>query len=464
MIFIPEDAKTRYQNGQAHKNITISIPGINKSFYASNINGESLNVKESVFDSDSLEFVGCISSTFQVEVMNIEYLAVGQYIVATMTIDEELVSPNEITLFRGYIAAIENTLDIGKKKITAYDELYYKCADKDISSWYNSLTFPITIEDFRDSLFGYLDIYQVMTTLPNDSVEIEKIYDPKELNALTVIRNICQLNGVMGIINRDGKFEYRKMGKPSAPVTSSWPYPSLNVFPSGDKYPNQTQSVSDESASLISYYKKITFEGYTVNKITQVVVRDSQDDENPQHYGSGDNKYIVQNNMFIRGLPDETKALVAKNIYENICDFEYIPFKADILGQPWLECGDWVRFYVVKIVGGQQQYDIKDFVILDREFKGCQELEDSFESRGNQNQKLFISDIGTSIDLIETKVDELKDEIDSVKKEVDNHEQRIKDIEDGGAGDFKIKSQDYVPRTFDNNTLYLIQGELINIQ
>lgn len=422
MIFIPEDAKTRYQNGQAHKNITISIPSINESFYASNINGESLNVKESVFDSDSLEFVGCISSTFQVEVMNIEYLAVGQYIVATMTIDEELVSPNEITLFRGYIAAIENTLDIGKKKITAYDELYYKCSDKDISSWYNSLIFPITIEDFRDSLFGYLDIYQVMTTLPNDSVEIEKIYDPKELNALTVIRNICQLNGVMGIINRDGEFEYRKMSKSS--VTS------------------------------MPYYKKISFEGYKVNKITQVVVRDSQDDENPQSYGSGDNKYIVQNNMFIRGLSDETKALVAKNIYENICDFEYIPFKADILGQPWLECGDWVRFYVVKVVGGQQQYDIKDFVILNREFKGCQELEDSFESRGNQNQKLFISDIGTSIDLIETKVDELKDDIDDIKDDVKDHESRISDLEKSSG--LKASSVTEVPENWEKNHIYFI--------
>lgn len=461
MINISDATKAKYQSGQCKKNIYISMPALGVSFDCSQILEDTLNITESVFDGNSLEFVGCICSTMQVEIMgDWDNSYSDTPIVVQMDLDED--ETDTITLFRGYVINTENTLEIGKKKIVAYDELYYRASDCDVADWYNDLHFPITIKNLRDSLFSHIGISQMTQTLINDDVTIEKIYDPKELQAIAVIKHICQMNSVMGIMNRSGYFEYRTVAESVPPVSSTWPYPSLSVFPGSDKFPNHdetsgtTITVSDEDPELMSFYKSVTYEDYTTVNIEKVTVRDSEDDPEPVSYGPGYNRYVVQGNMFIRGLSQSDKADVASAIYNKVKNITYIPFKASVLGQPWLECGDIVRFYVVTMEHGTQQYEIKDFVIMNRTIKGCQNLEDSWEAKGTKNQRVFVSDIGTSVDLIA-----IQEEIDDINDVLDDHEDRIAALEEGGGSNFQIVSVQTVPSSPAANTLYLIQGEIV---
>ena len=62
--------------------------------------------------------------------------------------------------------------------ITAYDALY-KINEMDVTSWYNSLTFPITIANMRNSFFNYVGITQEADYLPNDPMTVNKTIDNK---------------------------------------------------------------------------------------------------------------------------------------------------------------------------------------------------------------------------------------------------------------------------------------------
>ena len=54
--------------------------------------------------------------------------------------------------------------DRRKRKITAYDNM--RLFDVDVALWYNELTFPMTLFEFRNSLCEYIGISQIQISLP----------------------------------------------------------------------------------------------------------------------------------------------------------------------------------------------------------------------------------------------------------------------------------------------------------
>ena len=96
----------------------------------------------------------------------------------------------EILLFHGIVDDVSISADKSHKELKCYDELKTK-GNKDIAEWYKALTFPITIKQFRDSLFTYVGITQEATILPNDDIVIDKY-----------IRNLVRC-GVFGNIEGD---------------------------------------------------------------------------------------------------------------------------------------------------------------------------------------------------------------------------------------------------------------------
>ena len=51
----------------------------------------------------------------------------------------------------------------------------YYILNADITSWYETIGFPVTLKQFRDSLFSFLGIVQEEIALINDDIEIVKI-------------------------------------------------------------------------------------------------------------------------------------------------------------------------------------------------------------------------------------------------------------------------------------------------
>ena len=163
----------------------VYFPHLLQTVLQRNIEGESFQLTESILNGKNVEFVGCISSEMRITIYSMYDTLKNEPIEVYVKTDDT----SEIPLFKGYVYSAITKRSNGKRKteIIAYDALY-SVGQKDVASWYQGLTFPITIKNFRDSLFTELGITQETVTLPNDNISIEKQYDPKILQCLAVIK------------------------------------------------------------------------------------------------------------------------------------------------------------------------------------------------------------------------------------------------------------------------------------
>ena len=201
---VSERVKEAYNSDSTNKYVSIFFPEINREVMPEQIEMESLRLNESVMAGSNVEFVGGISSVFQIRIWKLQEDVKGKRITVRMHTDGTGDEP--VTLFNGIVDSAVKQGNRQIKEITAYDELYTK-GNTNVSEWYKSLKFPVTLRDVRDSLFAHVGLEQVETDLPNDGVQIKKQYNPSSLQAVSVIRAVCQINGVFGIINRQGMVE-----------------------------------------------------------------------------------------------------------------------------------------------------------------------------------------------------------------------------------------------------------------
>ena len=455
---ISNELRDKFINREGSKLIKLVIPERGLTITNENIYADTLKITESIMNSSNLEFVGCISSSMEIELHGITHDLKGLYIKAYITVEDY--EEEYIPIFTGYVDSVKTRISDSWKSITCYDFLYAKASDKDIAGWYNGLSFPLTIRQFRNSLFDYIGLPQQETWLVNDNIDINKEYEPTTLNALDVIKNICQFNGVCGIIGRTGQFEYRKYSGAEARFAG---YPSRITHPSGDMFPSHNSIDSGMFPSImIPFYEDMEYEDYKVNKITKVLLRNTEDDEGISS-GTGANTYIVQGNIFAYGLSEENLTLAASNILRNISGFEYRPFDSKSIGLPFVECGSLVTFYTEDYLTGQGHLVLRSFYIMTRSMNGIQNIKDSYSAQGEQNQRVFVSDLNVKIDLVK-KEEEGSEEIDELKESVNDLDKRVKDLEEGGTGDIKVLSVNSIPTNPQKNIVYLVQGELVRIE
>lgn len=460
---VSSKVKNEYRSNSVTKLVTLQFPELNTSVGMGQIYYESLRLSESLIEKNSMEFVGCIASKFKIRVNGLKQDIKGRRL--TVTIATENTTDEPVTIFNGIVDSAVKQSNKQIKEIVAYDELYTK-GNTEVSAWYKSLKFPITLKDLRDSLFGYIGITQVGTDLPNDDITIQKQYDPNSLQALAVIKAICQINGAMGIINRDNKFEYRILGD-----IDDVPYPSELLFPSDNLFPASPdvalaaaeRTARDIDAEVFSFYKKVEYEEYEVKPIDKVTIRQTENDAGVT-YGTGTNNYIIQGNMFTYGLPNATLITIAQRIYDSIGGFSYYPFTSDNNGLPFLECGlDAATYYMIdyeESTPDNTVYKQQSYYILNRELSGIQNLRDTYSAKGEEYQSEFITDLQTQIDTIkrstQTDVKQYVDDYTYDKDYLDNMFEQLS----GGGGGFNVESVDKPPDNPDSSTIYLIRGEV----
>lgn len=371
---VNDATKNAYKSGRGRNSLRIYFPDLDLTVPASSIVKESMTLKEAVSESKDIEFVGCIASQFQIRVHGISDDLKNERVQVFITSG----NTQEIALFNGIVDSAQMETNKNYKAISAFDELY-TAGQNDIASWYNGLTFPITIGAFRNSLFAHLGITQVITHLPADGIEIEKQYSPTKLEALPVIKSICQLNCVFGIINREGKFEYR--------------------------IPNSSSATEN-----LEPYKTIDYQEYTVKPVDRLTIRQTDQDEGVS-YGEGENTYIIQGNFFTLNLSEEVLNDIAESIYGNIEGFSYIPFSSKGIALPWVECAQGTVSCEVYDFGnsssGSAFYKPMSFSVLARKLTGIQALRDSFSAEGDEFQRVFVTDLQSRVETIIERISEI---------------------------------------------------------
>ena len=369
MINVSSATKAAWMSDRKVNHLVVSFPDLNLTYENDSIEPDSLTWTEALCNADSMEFVGCIASSFGASIYNIPDNVKGQYIEVTFQAGNTDIIP----IFKGYVDSVEIEADSLFKKIKAYDALY-NAGQIDVAQWYARLPLPMTLGDIRASLMAYVGLTEVEDTeLPNDDVMIYRtLENPDTIKGLTVIKSICQLNGSCGIINREGLFEYRYVKE------------------------------SMESSYQLLYHESLKYEEFYCNAIQRVQIRDTEDDAgvNTSNYG---NKYIVQANMFAFELATDVLYQIANNILEKIKGFTYHPMRSIQNGLPFMEVGDTIE-YSVSSAG----YGVDTFLILSRTLTGVQFCRDNFESRGTQNQSEYISDIQAEVEVLKRTTTEIR--------------------------------------------------------
>lgn len=369
MINVNETTKQAWLSDRKVNTVVIAFPNLNLTFGIDDIDKDNFSLKESLCNADSMEFVGCIASSLKVAIYNITDNVKGEEITVTIKAGDT----ESIPLFKGFVDSVEIDADSRFKTIIAYDPLY-NAGQVDVASWYARLPLPMTLGEIRESLMAYVGLTEVEgTELPNDDVTIYRtLENPDTIQALTVIKSICQLNGACGIINRSGEFEYRYI------------------------------QTSMQTSYSLPFFESLKYEEYFCNAIQRVQIRDTEDDAgvNTSNYG---NKYIIQANMFAFELATDVLYSMANNILEKINGFTYHPMRSLQNGLPFVEVGDTVE-YTVSSAG----YGVDTFLILSRTLTGIQFCRDSFESRGTQNQSEYISDIQAEVEVLKRTTTEIR--------------------------------------------------------
>ena len=370
MLQVNEATQNAYRSGNLIKNLTISFPDAHVSYGMNDIVAESLRLDETINSDTNLTFKGCICSQFSFKCSaSMQDLRSQRVEVVLRGNGDDI---QDIPLFKGFADKQTNLSHEDEiTEITAYDVLY-KLRDLDVSDWYEALTFPLTVKAFRDSLFQHLQLQQETTILPNDSLSLEKSIFTETVNALDLLKWICQVNARFGHIGRDGNFHYIALEE----VTGA-------LYPADDLYPSDTLYPSDGETNIFlraAEYRRVSHEPFRVNKITYVKIFDSKG--NALGYGANENNVLcITDNPIAYGVNQVT---AATNIYNEIKNLDYDPASVDCVGLPYLEVGD-------SVIINTDKYLVKTF-ILRRTLSGIQALKDQLTADGEEYQTQYKED------------------------------------------------------------------------
>lgn len=420
MLPITEETKASfwaYSTVRTSKQITITVPNKNITIQNEDIKGETLQIIERLENSDTLRFEGCNATTFTCEVTDLTQNITGEYIVVKVTVNN-----TDIPLFKGFVDEVTNLNHEDMTcKITAYDRLK-EINDKDITLWYNSLTFPVTLKYMRDSFFAYCGLTQVETILPNDTQTVTKTITDKVISGGTIIKGICQLNARYGKINRNGQFEYIKL----RPIVEGL-YPADDLYPDDDVYPAEENA--NELISRANYIS-IEYEPYKTARITKVNIY-GKNGARTGTYGIADtNIFSIADNKIAHGLSNANAT--AQNLYNELWQIEFTPANIKLLGRPYLEIGDSVSLVTNKRM-------VRTY-ILQRTLSGIQAMTDLFESKSEQYQPEYKQSLETSVTTnaveivntntnLNTQTNRLDGRVDNTNGRIDASNARIGSLE-----------------------------------
>ena len=410
MINITDETKSAYLADSVHKNLTITISDRNVTFTNSDIVSESLELTESIETTRALTFKGCIATRYKFKVAGIVTDLRGEYVEASI----QASNTESIPLFKGYVESQNNlTHEDILTEFTCYDALY-SIGERDMQSWVDGLSLPMTIKQFRTSLFTNLGITQENNTFINDSLSISADFKTAvdKPSARELMQWLCQINARFGQIGRDGIFYYREL----TPISRGL-YPSTETYPSEETYP------SAESAGVIlspSDYKSngFSYEPYETAKITKVVIVDKDGVERGSA-GSGANIFVIKDNPIAYNV-NMTQA--ARSILAKIDSLNFDPvISLETVGLPWIECGDAIMAYT-------RLNTVRAFV-LSRTLKGIQALKDSFSADTDQYQPIYKPTLQTQISQTNTALAQTNTNVSTVNNRVTTVDSRVTTVD-----------------------------------
>lgn len=401
---------------------------------------EMFELTESLCSEQELTFGSCEAAMIKFTVSNTFLQMKGKWLTVKMSLDGHTDAAFQFGRYK--VDSDTPTADRTCREVIAYDALY-DVLTADVAAWYNTVFpsheeqktdedgtittvtvyDPVTMKQFRDSFFKHFGIEQANITLINDNMSIEKtvaVTASGETSSATeesstigetisgkeVLSCICEINGCMGHMGRDGTFHYIYLEQEIQGL-----YPRNDLYPADDLFPRNPKSTQIGKG----FYVTATYEDYLVKTINKLQIREQKNDIGVI-VGTGDNAYVIEDNFLVYGKGSKELKGIAKNILSKIRGIIYRPFTADCKGNPCLEVGDAVRL--------PTRYELIESYILKRTLKGIQALRDDLEADGEEYRTNGANGIQKSIL-------KLKGKSNVLERTIEKTQSTITDVKEG---------------------------------
>ena len=401
---------------------------------------EKFELTESLCSEQELTFGSCEAAMIKFTVSNTFLPMKGRWMTVRMSLGGHTDVPFQFGRYK--VDSDTPTADKTCRDVVAYDALY-DILNADVAAWYNTVFpshkeqqkdkdgktttvtvyDPVTMKQFRDSFFKYFGIEQSDIILVNDGMSIEKTVavtasnetssDTEESSTIgesmsgkEVLSCICEINGCMGHMGRDGKFHYIYLEQEIQGL-----YPRNDLYPADNLYPRDPKSTRIGKG----FYVSTKYEDYLVRTINKLQIREQKNDIGVI-VGTGDNAYVIEDNFLVYGKGTDELTGIANNTISKIRGIIYRPFIADCKGNPCLEVGDAVRI--------PTKYELIESYIFKRTLKGIQALRDDLEADGEEYRTNGANGIQKSIL-------KLKGKSNVLERTIEKTQSTITDVEKG---------------------------------
>ena len=405
MRTVTDEQREAYMTG-AQKYLTLrfsdgtilSGEGVN-----SPINEGSMTLEQTLCDEEQIHFGLCNAASFSVQIVAEDKRYKGLFVYPTITSNDV-----SFTLGKFRIENDELTDDRYYRTLTCYDQMTDLMND-DVSNWYADLTFPMTLKQFRNSLFTYFNnkygvsqapIHiqgQLVANLPNDDMMVDRTLDfqgeiagdmnfTTSMNGQLMLERICEINGCFGCINEDGQFEYRFL------TYDEQLYPADDLYPANDLYPiGGVETFGGDPDDVEANYiqASLVWQEYNYQPITRVQIHQTENDIGAV-VGESGNDYEVYDNFLVYGMdaaPLETVATNLLNVLKKT--ISYTPARIAVRGRPWIQTGDLLE----AVCRGQTIC----FPLLHRTMSGITALKDEYEAQGKEYYDFEVTGVNHEI-------------------------------------------------------------------
>ena len=335
----------------------------------------SLSIKEALCSAQSLEVGACEAATLTIKLADLDITAFkDKKIVVKLNArsgDESI----ELDMGTFYVDDVPHENNTWFYTLTAYDGMIK--FDVKIYDWYNSLTFPMTLLQFRTALCAFVGISPAPgQSLPLDDLVLTKSNTTNvNLTGRQALKAICEINGCFGHINRLGQLSY--------------------------VYLNTDSVITYSEAGEDHYKSGATHENWTVPAFDCAIAYSLNNEQGITYPSTGGfNALMLGDNFLTYDLNDVDLARVAKAMYEGLEGISYTAHSTSAQGRPWLEVGD-------RITLDSDGEQIGTY-IFERTISGFQGLSDKLSAKATDTRNEDKSSTQQQIERLKRDANEIK--------------------------------------------------------
>jgi len=437
--------KALYKADSENKTLFLDFyrPGAKDPFLSIGKDGrimnDSMKITEALCSDENLTFGSCEATQFEITLIDVEEDLKGAIMVAYQTLSfyttEELYPNTDLYPYEGLYPAdsaveipcpvplgkyIVQTADRGTNRrhrnVVALD--FMTLFDVDVIAWYNSLEFPMLLQDFRASLCTYVGVTEsVPVDFVNDDMIVEKTIDAAELMGRDVLIACEQINGTFGHFDRDGVLQHITL----------------------DKTASGSSGCDENMESYLCISER--HEDYTVNTIGKVRIFQEEGDIGTI-YGDGTNCYSVEGNFLLYGKNAAELETIAANLYSKVSGLCYVPVELQCKGLPYLEVGASLWIAREKIFT----------YLMKRTLTGVFALKDNITSTGEEIRSMDTN--------VMTEIIQLKGRTAVIKKSVEEVSVSVTNLANNTAAQFKIMSDEIGMKVSEGDVTNQLNSEL----